>query len=428
MADEFGWRATSAPRAARTDDIWFLDADRGWAINGNGDVLHTGDGGATWETQFSVEGAWLRCIGFATDQRGWFGTLTEPSRLFETSDGGATWTLVEDLPAEAPVAICGLSVVDENVVYASGTNFPDKPAGVMKSVDGGRTWTGIDMNEHASMLVDVHFRDEQHGWVVGGTADVPSSERGNLTPVVLATEDGGRSWENRLAGIDPPLGQGEWGWKIDFVTDDVGYVSLENFDDGGILKTVDGGRTWARKEVNDPQGNANLEGIGFVDDRHGWTGGWGNRAFTGGFTSETRDGGETWTDANHVGKFLNRFRFIREPELVGYASGDTVYKYSASGASRPVGLAAAPDPAAALGRTPLPLRIPIDAPAGAEKVAVDIWDRFGRHVASPAPEADAGQATWSGETESGGTAGPGIYVVRVTVDGEAESRTLYVEP
>ena len=49
------------------------------------------------------------------------------------------------------------------------------------------------------------------------------------------------------------------------------------------------------------------------------------------------------TDANHVGKLLNRFRFIREPELVGYASGDTVYKYStALAALAPQPLAATP--------------------------------------------------------------------------------------
>jgi photosystem II stability/assembly factor-like uncharacterized protein len=423
--DEFQWQPTNAPRASRTDDIWFLDADRGWAVNANGHILNTTNGGATWHRQFSAGGTYLRCVGFANDQRGWVGTLAAPRRLFETRDGGTTWTLVGDLPAQAPPAICGLSVVNERVVYASGTNFPDKPAGVIKSVDGGETWTGIDMNEHATLLVDIFFRDEQHGWVVGGKADVPDPGREDVTPVVLSTADGGATWENRLAGIEPTLPKGEWGWKIQFLTEDIGFVSLESFDDGAILKTVDGGRTWTRKAVDDPQGNANLEGIGFVDDQHGWTGGWGNRDFTGGFTSQTHDGGETWSDANDVGKFLNRFRFIRQPELVGYASGDTVYKYAASAPDGFERLTAAPDASAALPRTRLPLRIPID-PA-AEAVRIDIWDRFGRHVASPEPEVGATEITWSGETEAGGTATPGIYILRITVDDDAESRTLHVE-
>jgi hypothetical protein len=40
------------------------------------------------------------------------------NRLYETSDGGATWAPVTNLPAEAPGAVCGLSVVNESVVYA----------------------------------------------------------------------------------------------------------------------------------------------------------------------------------------------------------------------------------------------------------------------------------------------------------------------
>jgi photosystem II stability/assembly factor-like uncharacterized protein len=428
MAHEFHWQPTNAPRASRTDDVWFLDAERGWAVNANGHIVHTIDGGATWQRQFSVSGAYLRCVGFANDQRGWVGTLAESRRLFETRDGGITWTLVDDLPAQAPPAICGLSVVNERVICASGTNMPDKPAGVIKSVDGGDTWTATDMSAHASLLVDIFFRDEQHGWVVGGKADVPDPRREDVIPVVLATDDGGETWHNRLDGIEPALTKGEWGWKIQFLTDDVGFVSLENFDDGAILKTADGGQTWTRKAVDDPQGNANLEGIGFVDEQHGWTGGWGNREFTGGFTSETHDGGETWTDANHVGKFLNRFRFIREPELVGYASGDTVYKYSRSAVPAPARMAAAaPDPSAALSKTRLPLRIPLDTPAGTDAVRIDIWDRFGRHVASPAPQAGAREVAWSGTTESGASADPGIYILRITVGEDAESRTLHIE-
>ncbi len=139
---ELRWQRTNAPTASsRTDDIWFLDAERGWAVNSNGHILHTPDGGQTWQRQFSATGAYLRCVGFANDQLGWVGTLTESSRLFHTKDGGATWILVNNLPLEAPPAICGLSVVNERVVYGSGTNFPDRATGVIKSVDGGETWT-----------------------------------------------------------------------------------------------------------------------------------------------------------------------------------------------------------------------------------------------------------------------------------------------
>jgi hypothetical protein len=231
--------------------------------------------------------------------------------------------------------------------------------------------------------------------------------------------------------MEDQLRKGEWGWKIQFVTEELGFVSLEDFDDAAILKTVDGGRTWTRHAVDDPQNNANLEGIGFVDDQVGWVGGWGDPQFEGGFTSETRDGGKTWVDANHVGKFLNRFRFIREPELVGYASGDTIYKYARSPALAAPERLAAPAAPPELVRTRLPVRIPVEVPAGAAALRVDLWDRFGRHIATPTdqaePQAGAHELSWSGDAESGRRPPGGIIIARVTIDDEAESHTFLVE-
>ena len=145
------------------------------------------------------------------------------------------------------------------------------------------------------------------------------AKRGNVKPVVLLTEDGGQTWVDRVADIKEDFPLGEWGWKIQFISDQVGFVALENGFAAAILKTTDRGESWQRLEVKDPQGNANLEGVGFVDKHHGWVGGWGSADFKKGSTSETKDGGVTWTDANEVGGFINRFRFFGNPVTVGYA-------------------------------------------------------------------------------------------------------------
>ena len=84
---------------------------------------------------------YFRCVGFASATRGWAGTLTSGKTLFETRDGGHNWTLVTNLPSLAPPAICGLSVVNESVVFASGTNFPNRPPRMMNTLDGSQTWT-----------------------------------------------------------------------------------------------------------------------------------------------------------------------------------------------------------------------------------------------------------------------------------------------
>jgi hypothetical protein len=273
----------------------------------------------------------------------------------------------------------------------------------------------------------VHFFDEQHGFVVGGKADVPNPRREDVLPVVLFTDDGGQTWVNRLGSIQGSLIKGEWGWKIQFIDENVGFVSLESFTRGAILTTIDGGRTWRRKVVNDPQGNANLEGIGFLDSSLGWA----DQFFIGGFTSQTLDGGSTWTSANHVGRFLNRFRFVREPELVGYARGDTVYKYSAvSAVDTAFEGSGEPRPRDPVSRSSLPVRIPLPAGMLDTEGQVNIWDRFGRHLATLTPDKSSESANdrsvvWGGPFEPD-VAGQ-VIIYRVTAGDEAISHAMLIE-
>jgi photosystem II stability/assembly factor-like uncharacterized protein len=207
--------------------------------------------------------------------------VSPDKRLLETFDGGATWTFVADLPPLAPDLMCGISVVSDSVTYVSGTNDPVNPTRMMKTLDAGMRWTAWDMRPHADLLVDNLFVDADHGFVVGGKDAVPNPKRSRskVRAVVLHTDDGGETWTDRLADIADDLPLGEWGWKIQFLDDQVGFVALESFTRAAILKTTDGGLSWTRIEVHDPQDNANLEGIGFLDEQTGWVGGWGSASF-----------------------------------------------------------------------------------------------------------------------------------------------------
>ncbi|MGQ0778832.1 MAG: YCF48-related protein [Pseudonocardiales bacterium] len=432
---ELTWRATNAPVASsRTDDIWFNDPQRGWAVNSNGQIVYTEDGFTTWVEQLHDPEVYFRCVGFASETRGWVGTLTAGKRLFETVDGGATWTNVTDLPPLAPSAVCGLSVVDESVVYASGTNFPNRPTSMMRTIDGGATWQAWDMSAHATLLVDTYFTDADHGWVVGGKASVANPGRDDVRAVVLRTEDGGRTWVDKVAGLSAQLPLGEWGWKIQFLDDRLGYVALESFERGAILKTTDGGDSWTRIDINDPQGNANLEGVGFIDECTGWVGGWGSATFQEGFSSSTTDGGKTWQNANEIGLFINRFRFLGNPVTVGYAAGRTVYRYSAE----PTEAARAVAPSAGLHflddnapkRSDAPLRLAVTVPDGAGRLTVDVWDRFGEYVRQlldePQPAAGPRTVEWDATDDAGRSLTGVSFLLRVTVDGSSESQIVHI--
>jgi photosystem II stability/assembly factor-like uncharacterized protein len=434
----FSWRRTRAPGSTepgyRTDDVFFIDASTGWAVNSAGSIIKTSDGGDSWVAQAEFEDVYLRSVGFANANVGWVGTLTSTHRLLHTTDGGASWRLVNNLPPGSPPAICGLSVVDANTVYGSGTNFPDRPAAIVKTTDGGATWTAINMSAHAAILVDIYFKNAMEGWVVGGRDDVGQPmarrKRDDVEPVVLHTVDGGATWTDRLEPIRRQMPRGEWGWKIQALDAQTMFVSLENLLDGAILRSDDGGLNWQRLRINDRQRNSNLEGIGFVDRDRGWVGGWGDIDFVGGFTSATADGGTTWDDANQIGFRLNRFRFIGNPVTVGYASGDTVYKFTDEPA--PAGIVAGAVAAAAAERRMLHGRavsIDVDVPNGARRLKVNVWDRFGRHVHlladEIAPEPGARRLTWDFRDVEGEQQSAGAYILRVSIDGKSTSHIAY---
>ena len=207
----------------------------------------------------------------------------------------------------------------------------------------------------------------------------------------------------------------------------LGFVSLENESAAAILKTVDGGETWKRIEVIDPQRNVNLEGIGFIDEAVGWVGGWGG-AFASdpmGSTSGTTDGGATWSDANTVGRFINRFRFTGSQPIVAYASGGTVYQCvetaAMASAARRLQCAAPPKHLSPT-RGDL-LEIKTQLPANTKQLTITIFDPRQTLVKvltkETSPAAGPQTFKWDFKTEDGKDAGIGHFMYRVSIDGNA---------
>ncbi|MCI0694081.1 YCF48-related protein [candidate division KSB1 bacterium] len=304
------WKALpNAPIAlSRFYDAFFVNPSTGWIVDIGGQIFKTRDGGQTWEFQFISPLAQFRSVGFADTLRGWAGTLSD-DLLYQTNDGGATWLRVENLPDPKPAGICGISVVNASVIYACG-RF-EGPSHLIKTTDGGATWSSLDMSAHAGTLVDCHFFSPDSGFVVGG--DPRGAFPSTTKAVVLFTADGGRNWQTRHTTNR----EGEWCWKISFASRRFGYVSIEDFMRRGFcLKTTDGGITW--QEIAIPQ-TLVTEGIGFVNENKGWIGGPLATSY------ETSDGGLTWQPVAGM-EDINRFRMFSD--TLGYAVGQLVYKYS----------------------------------------------------------------------------------------------------
>jgi len=312
------WRELpGAPTAgSRIDDVYFVNPSIGWCFVPycgfftpcTGEIWRTTNGGQTWALQFHLDG-YPRSIGFADSLNGWLGTLSGTDVLYTTSDGGDNWSLVQNIPEPHPLGICGISVVNDSVVYASGRY--NGPPIVIKTTNGGVNWISMDLSAYAGALVDCYFFSPDSGFVVGSS----SGNYNSGYALVLLTTDGGNTWTIQYAGNR----LGELCWKIQFRTRTTGYVSIEKFSQGPTyyLKSTDGGITWGEQLF---QTSAyDVQGIGFISDSLGWLGGWmGN-------TYETSDAGASWHLAG-FGNIINRFRFLSD--TLAYAVGRSVYKYS----------------------------------------------------------------------------------------------------
>ncbi|MEM8600153.1 MAG: FlgD immunoglobulin-like domain containing protein [Bacteroidota bacterium] len=407
-----GWSLLEASpqHPYRFEDGSFHDPDRGWIVNGDGEVYHTANGGESWVRQATLAG-YLRSVSFLSASHGFIGTLDLPNLLYETRDGGLSYQDITDrIEGPTPLGICGLWAVSDDVIYGAG--WYASPAHIIKTTDGGRTWTSQAMDDYAGSLIDVYFWDEQRGIAVGGSKGLELDGRA----VVLLTEDGGATWSVRHTSSEI----GEWSWKISFPTPTTGYVSVEQYSGGfpaKVLKTTDAGLTWTELAIPN---SSHLQAIGFLTEDIGWASGRGT-------TSLTTDGGQTWAQIDLDGD-INRFETFGDS--LAYAMGHRIYRY-ASPPSTSIADNGGPSPALTLSEAfPNPTAGALSfsfALADARRVDVGVYDLLGRRVATVATGLQAAgthEATWDGRDARGRSVGPGVYVVRLVGDGQQVTRRI----
>lgn len=410
----------SAPQTSRHNDVFFVSTATGWIVNGAGEIFKTEDGGGSWDPQFSKSDAHFRSVGFVNPLRGFAGNVgfgefgaTDRSALYETSDGGNSWHPMAVWQGRSPTGLCGMQVVNDSVVVAVGR--VRGPASFARTTDGGATWRSRDMGAHAAGLIDVYFTHPDTGFVVGLT----NVDHELSSGIVLYTDDGGESWETRHRTTRT----GEWCWKLSFPSRRVGYASLQRNSETPIyfLKTTDGGETWDEKLFADAY--YFVQGIGFIDELHGWIGG--NSTSP---VFETRDGGETWF-AESLRPRLNRFRFLGDS--LGYAAGRSVHKlanWSAVGVDEIPVVTALPTtvnyPNPFSGGTSV--HFTLDR---ATRVVIDVYDVLGRRLtrlvdAHHVPGSHS--VEWDGRTDSGARVPAGSYLYAVATDAGTVVRAMHI--
>ncbi|MEJ2013970.1 MAG: hypothetical protein P8X64_17310, partial [Anaerolineales bacterium] len=158
---------------------------------------------------------------------------------------------------------------------------------VYKSTDGGRNWTRIWSGENIARYVWVDPRDSNRIYVSTGIFDrVPANStpenRGGVG--ILRSQDGGQSWtvlneSNGLSGLIIPS------LFMHPVNPDLLVAAVSNPGIGGVFVTYDGGDTWTR--MQEGPGASDAVEIA-MSDPDVWY------SATEGLVSRSDDAGRTW--------------------------------------------------------------------------------------------------------------------------------------
>jgi len=199
----------------------------------------------------------LAVAGIAGDANTYyFGSVA--GGVWKTTDGGLVWMPIFDKEPVSSIGSIAVAASDPNVIYVGtgeacirgNISFGN---GVYKSVDAGKTWTHIgldDTRQIGRVIVDPHNADIVFVAALGH-AYGPNTERG-----VFRTADGGKTWQKVLYQDDKT---GAIDVNFDPDNSHILYAGLWqamrtpwSLDSGGpgsgLYKSVDGGLTWKKLE------------------------------------------------------------------------------------------------------------------------------------------------------------------------------------
>jgi photosystem II stability/assembly factor-like uncharacterized protein/outer membrane lipoprotein-sorting protein len=235
------------------DTVYACAPGKLWSDSAERGLYKTADGGKTWSLALKGANLSTGCASLAMDpknpdhlfagmwdfrRKGWtFRSGGEGpdapsgSGLFESQDGGKTWTeLTDKTSASLPAKPWGRVEVavapsDPKIVYAL---VESAKSALYRSADGGKTWEARDASQ------GMVWRPFYFGRLVvdPGNADRVFKPGGGL----VVSDDGGRSFAGAGGGA-----HGDW---HDVWIDPDNSKHVIGGDDGGLWISYDGGNRW----------------------------------------------------------------------------------------------------------------------------------------------------------------------------------------
>lgn len=188
-------------------DLVFTDEQTGYAISMSGRIVKTINGGTNWQQLNSPTTLPLRDLFFLDANHGYaIGGTNATAILLITRNAGASWT-VQTLSGtpEIPYTV---HFNDVQTGYISGFNY------LAKTTNEGATWNNI--NDHAfHIFTDINFKNQNEGIAT------------SLHGVYMRTKNKGQSWDSIKAPISDHLYHVYYAGNKTFLKADMKLVQIE---------------------------------------------------------------------------------------------------------------------------------------------------------------------------------------------------------
>jgi photosystem II stability/assembly factor-like uncharacterized protein len=202
--------------------------------------------------------------------------------IYKSTDAGQTWTHM-GLSDTQTIARVIVHPTNPDIVYvaASGHEWTDNEMrGVFKTTDGGRTWSKVYYKSARTGAIDLVMdpRDPNTLYAalwqrIRRKWSDPRVEQGYREGGIMKTTDGGRTWTDVTAGLPAPQFRGRIGIDIAQSKPDTLYAFVDNYEEGrgvqtnerdaygrpitnGRIKSAevyrsdDAGKTWVKRSEN----------------------------------------------------------------------------------------------------------------------------------------------------------------------------------
>jgi len=219
---------------------WALDAiDGSFAVisiapSSSTSLYKTEDGGENW-VPLNIPQNVLFSDFEIIDQNNIIGCQMTPPEIWGTTDGGTTWQVLYDASTVSSF-LNYIKMFDANNGIVMGDAIDDtSPAAFIKTTDGGQSWTFINNYLLGAFSGDLWRRIDFVNLNTGYFYD-------SKTIKLYKTTNGGSDW-SIIPGIPSPSPS-----VVKFYDENTGMVFFHSINQ--IVKTTDGGQTWNTFSIN----------------------------------------------------------------------------------------------------------------------------------------------------------------------------------